>query len=143
MNALQMQQPFVRANLRNPTATMKLLPTLALASDLVSASPVAETSGEPAMRKQALQSFYRAALQYATEGDRARARNGFNMALQLDPTLPVVHFGLGHLAEEEGVWIEAVQRYEEVERLAPGSPLARAAKVHLDYARERRKSAAG
>jgi Tfp pilus assembly protein PilF len=81
--------------------------------------------------------FYLAALDYVAEGDQPRAQVGFGNALKFDPTLAIAHFGLGHLAEERGAWKEAIEHYEKVDRLAPGSPLARRTAVDLEYARGR------
>jgi Tfp pilus assembly protein PilF len=65
-------------------------------------------------------------------GDTAGALNEYKEALQYDPQLVQANFGYGRLLFQKGDYVAAKYYLEQVIKLAPDSPTAKAAMDYLD-----------
>lgn len=86
-------------------------------------------------RKEAVQTLYAAIKDYVS-GDLAKAREGFQLSMNQDPSYPLPKFNLAVIAGAEENWVEAIRWLEEFLKLDQTSELAERAKAELEVLRQ-------
>jgi tetratricopeptide (TPR) repeat protein len=116
--------------MNNRTGSGSLIKYAAL---ILALSPCAlfAQQAEISPRTHARATFQETLARYLFDQDRGKAREGFLLSLQQDPTYALPHYNLGVLAEAEEDWNDAITYFEDFLRLDQMSTYATKARSEV------------